>query len=112
MIVFAVIALAMIVINYRPDIETIHCTDEVLASNPDAVMLGAWWCPYCAQARRYFHNNEISYCEYDIERSERGKQLYKDAGGGGIPVIIIGRYRMSGYDPDTIERALKLARTP
>jgi glutaredoxin len=105
---FVLLALGLIVLNYRPAIETINCNASTLASKPDVIMLGAWWCPYCAQARQHFHNNNISYCEYDMERTEEGKKLYREAGSGGIPILLIGQYTLSGFDPNSIKRALAL----
>ena len=71
-------------------------------------MLGAWWCPYCYQARKYLQNNEISYCEYDMESTEIGRQLYQEQGGGAIPKLLIGNYQISGFNQRQIERALDL----
>jgi glutaredoxin len=111
LILFAVLLIALYVINYRPDIATIACTDDIIATEPDVIMLGTWWCPYCADARRYFHDNEIHYCEYDIERTAKGKQMYDELGGNGIPVLIIGdKYRLEGYDERMIEKALALTK--
>ena len=71
-------------------------------------MLGTWWCPYCSQARRYLHQNQISYCEYDIEKSAVGKKLYDDTNGSAIPLLIIGNYLLQGFDESSIDKALKL----
>ncbi len=107
--VLAAVFVIAYLINFRPDIETVTCTDETLASKPDVIMLGTWWCSYCAQARRFFHDENISYCEYDIERSETGKQMYQDINGRGIPVLLIGdTYQLSGFDKRSVERALQL----
>ena len=102
---------ALYFVNYRPDIDAIACTDEVIASNPEVVMLSTRWCPYCAKARSYFDKNKVHYCEYDIERTERGKHMYRDIGGAGVPVLIFAnKYKLNGYDERSIERALQLIR--
>ena len=108
---FAALLAALVFINYRPDIPGVACTDDIIATQPDVVMLGTVWCPYCASARRYFHSENIDYCEYDIERTEKGKRMYSDMDGGGIPILIVGdKYRINGFDERTIERALALVR--
>ncbi len=110
---FAALLAGLYFISFRPDVPTVACNDEIIASQPDAIMLGTVWCPYCASARRYFHKNDIHYCEYDIERTEQGKRMYDDLGGGGIPILIIGdKYRINGFDERSIERALKLIKQP
>ena len=71
-------------------------------------MLGAWWCTYCYQAKRYFQRNDIHYCEYDMESTTTGKRLYQKHGGGAIPILLIGEYRLNGFSEKQIETALGL----
>lgn len=106
LLLFALVALGLAAINYRPAISTIYCTAETLTPKPDVIMLGAWWCTYCYQARKYFQHNEISYCEYDIERSEEGKALYEMHDGRGVPVILIGNHQLNGFDESMVETML------
>ena len=73
-------------------------------------MLGTWWCPSCYQARRYLSENQISYCEYDIERSAEGEKLFNEVNGRVIPVLLVGDYMMSGFDEQRIEQVLARAR--
>ena len=96
--------------TYRPDVPSIHCNKEVLAGKPEVIMFGTWWCPYCYQARQYLHNNNINYCEYDIEKSTVGKQRYDDTGAQAIPALIIGKYLLQGFNEDSIDEALILTR--
>ena len=105
---FAVLAL----INYRPSIERLHCTEEILRTQPDVIMLGTWWCQYCYQARRYLTEHNISYCEYDIERSAEGEKLYNDIKGRGIPVLLVDKYVMNGFDEAHLERLLNRVKKP
>lgn len=61
------------------------------------VMYATSWCPYCRQARNYFHQQGISYTEYDIERDADAKRRYQAFGGRGVPVIFVGKRRMNGF---------------
>lgn len=61
------------------------------------VMYATSWCPYCQQARNYFHQQGIAYTEYDIERDAAAKKRYQVFGGRGIPVIFVGKRRMNGF---------------
>jgi len=74
-------------------------------------MLGAWWCTYCYQAKKYFQHNNIHYCEYDMENTETGRQLYEEHGGGAVPILLIGEYRLSGFSEQQIETALSLLKS-
>ena len=107
-LIIMLVSLAMINITPREPVETVDCTPEIMASKPDIVMLGAWWCSYCYQAKKYFQNNDIHYCEYDMENTETGRRLYQDNGGGAIPVLLIGEHRIKGYSEQRIEQALSL----
>jgi len=86
---------------------TIDCTPEIIAQKPDVIMLGAWWCRYCYHAKEYFQHNNIHYCEYDMENTTTGKQLYQKH-GGGLPVLLIGKYQLNGFSEQQIESALSL----
>ena len=108
--ILALVVIVLVIINYRPSIARIHCNDEVLNSKPEVIMLGTLWCPYCYQARRYLTRNNISYCEYDIEQSTEGEKLFNDVNGQVIPVLLIDKYMMSGFDEARLERLLHKAR--
>ena len=60
-------------------------------------MLGAWWCTYCYQAKKYFQRNDIQYCEYDMENTATGKRLYQEHGSGAVPILLIGQYQLNGF---------------
>ena len=100
--------IAIVFLSRREPVDTVDCTPEIIASKPDVVMLGAWWCTYCYQAKKYFQKNKISYCEYDMENTEKGKQLYQQHGGGAVPILLIGEYQLKGYSQHQVETALDL----
>ena len=106
LIILLVVVTALVLINYRPSIERIHCTDEILRTQPEVIMLSTWWCQYCYRARRYFTDHGISYCEYDIERSAEGEKLYNEINARGIPVLLIDRYVINGFDESRLEQLL------
>lgn len=108
--VFIAMITVVVFVTYRPSFETVDCTPDIIARKPDVVMLGAWWCGYCKQAKQYFHYNKISYCEYDMEYNNTGKRLYEENGGGAIPVLMIGDYVLKGFNENHIEEALQLLR--
>lgn len=109
-VILLLFVFGLIIVNYNPPIERIHCNDEVLKSKPEVIMLGTAWCTYCYHARRYLTDNNISYCEYDIERSAEGEKLFNDVNGQAIPVLLIGKYTMSGFDETRLENLLRITR--
>ena len=108
LIVIALIVIGFILLTRQEAVNTVDCTPEIIAEKPDIVMLGAWWCTYCYQAKKYFQKNKIHYCEYDMENTAEGKKLYEKHGGGPVPILLIGKHKLSGYSEQQIEQALAL----
>jgi mycoredoxin len=98
--------LAMIFLSRHEPVNTVDCTPEIIASKPDVIMLGAWWCTYCYQAKKYFQRNDIQYCEYDMENTITGKRLYQEHGSGAVPILLIGKYQLNGFSERQVELAL------
>lgn len=65
-------------------------------------MYGTSWCGYCAKARKLLKKHDITYFEYDIEKSEEGHRQFKALGGRGIPLFQINGEVVKGYAPDKI----------
>ena len=107
LLIFGVLVLVMIFASYRNTVSTIACDETVLDTRPDVIMLGTWWCTYCAQARRYFRDHNVHYCEYDIESSAEGERLYQQANGGGIPILLIDGKKYTGFDATAFERLMQ-----
>ena len=106
LIALLVVSAALVFINYRPYIDRVPCTDAILNTQPDVIMLGTWWCPYCYQARRYLTDHDINYCEYDIERSVEGEKLYNKINAKVIPVLLVDQYIVNGFDEARLELLL------
>ena len=106
LIIIAIFIVMMILLSRHETVDTIDCNAEVLASQPDVIMLGAWWCGYCYKAKKYFQKNSIHYCEYDMENTLEGKRLYEKHGGGAVPIMLIGDYQLTGFNERQIEAAI------
>jgi glutaredoxin len=104
--VLVIIMAGLVLANYRPPVAHVYCDENTLTSRTDVIMLGTGWCPYCYEARRYFENNKVNYCEYDIEKSPVGQKLYNDVNGQSIPILLIGPYRISGFDETRFEQLM------
>ena len=101
---------ALVVLTYRPSIEPVYCDEAAREQAPDVIMLGTRWCPYCYQARRYLTDNDIDYCEYDIENSAHGEKLFNDVNGRSIPVLLIGDAVVRGFDEGKLDQLLSTIR--
>lgn len=68
------------------------------AKSKTVVMYSTSWCGYCKKAAKHFRRNNIPFQEYDIEKSKKAAKAYKKLNGRGVPVILIGKKRMNGFD--------------
>ena len=66
-------------------------------------MYSASWCGDCKQANKYFRKNGISYKEYDIETTSKGKSDFRKLKGTGVPIILVGKKRMNGFNQSRFE---------
>ena len=66
-------------------------------------MYSTEWCGVCKRAKAYFKKKGIRYKEYDIEKNEKAKRDYKRLGGKGVPLIVSGKKKMSGFSPAGFE---------
>lgn len=73
----------------------------------DVILYSTSWCGYCAKTRELFEDKGISYKEYDIEKSDEGRERYEHLGGNGVPVIDVRGTIVHGFDKDEILEALE-----
>jgi len=81
--------------------------NQSAASSKKVIMYGAEWCGVCKKAKRYFNANNIPFTEYDIDKSTKGRREYEKLGGGGIPIILIGKQRMNGFSASSFQQYYK-----
>lgn len=68
------------------------------------VMYSTEWCGYCKQAARHFRKNNIAFVEHDIEKSSNAANDFKKLGGKGVPLILVGKKKMSGFNANRFDR--------
>ena len=64
------------------------------------------WCGYCKKAKAYMQSRNIPFVAYDIEKDSNASRRHAELGGGGVPLIVIGDKKMSGFSPETLEHYL------
>ena len=72
-------------------------------------LYSATWCGYCKRARAYLESRHIPYEDLDVETTERGRRQFAQLGGRGVPIILVGRQRMDGYEQAELARMLATA---
>jgi glutaredoxin len=76
---------------------------------PEIRMYATDWCPHCRRAQAFFAKQGIRYTHIDIEKSEAGRAEYRSLGGRGVPLIVVGSQRMSGFGEERMMQMLKSA---
>jgi len=68
------------------------------------------WCGYCKKAQKYMKEKGIPYVAYDIEKDSAAMQRHRELGGRGVPLIVIGSKKMSGFSQESFEYFLNNSR--
>ena len=79
----------------------------VVPAGFQAILYGTEWCGYCAATRKLLAERNIPYREYDIEKSAEGLAQYEKLHGNGVPVLVINKEVIQGFDETAIEQALQ-----
>ncbi|MFT5219862.1 MAG: glutaredoxin [Gammaproteobacteria bacterium] len=74
------------------------------SSTKTVVMYSTSWCGYCKKAVRHFKKNKIQFTEHDIEKSKKAAAEYRKLKGRGVPVILIGKQRMNGFEAGAFDK--------
>jgi glutaredoxin len=64
----------------------------------DIIMFTTEHCPYCKKAKTYLASHGVAWCERDIEWSDEAALLFKQLGGVGTPLTIIGDEIIGGFN--------------
>ncbi len=71
------------------------------------VLFGTSWCPYCAQARKYFEAHGIAFRDLDIEHDAEARRQYNALGLSGIPVMVYEDMIWSGFSAQGMDEKRK-----
>lgn len=77
-----------------------------ISNEHDLVFFSAPWCGYCDRARDWFDAQAVNYLEINIESSTEAHRLWREAGGRGVPLVLVGEQRIAGYAPAAYAEAL------
>ncbi len=92
--------------------QAVYCSEQTPPAANQVTMLSATWCRYCTKARNWLVERDVSYCEYDIERSATGAARYAAGQIKAIPQIFIADRLIVGFDEEELKRALAAQALP
>ncbi|MDM8553728.1 glutaredoxin domain-containing protein [Desulfococcaceae bacterium HSG7] len=76
--------------------------------NQKVVMFTTPSCGWCKRAKAFFQKHSVQYIAYDIKKSKKAYLKFKKLKGRGVPLILIGDKRISGFNKKAISDALGL----
>lgn len=105
---FAVTAAVAILLSWNSMLLAGEVFEKSMGS-PDSriVLFSQPFCPGCEAAKYYFHDNQISYLEFDITASRAARDTFERLGGRGTPFFLIGGERLHGFSVPRIEQRLR-----
>ncbi len=80
---------------------------ESSAKQARVILYSTSWCGYCKKARSFMNRENISFVEYDIEKSASAKRAYEQAGGNGVPLLIRGKRSIQGFSESNYREFFK-----
>ncbi|MBI4159114.1 glutaredoxin family protein [Candidatus Woesearchaeota archaeon] len=67
-------------------------------------------CQYCHKTKELLKEKKAKYTEIDVTKNPNAiKEIIELTGQTGVPVIVIGKETILGFDKSAIEKALKKA---
>ncbi|MGA7296694.1 MAG: glutaredoxin family protein [Rhodanobacteraceae bacterium] len=73
----------------------------------EVVILTQAGCRYCDAAERLLDKTHVSYDDFDVNHSDKGRRMFHQLHGHGVPVLVINKQVIHGYSRSRILAALK-----
>ena len=78
-------------------------------SHPRVILFTSSSCPWCTQAKRYLRGKGVRVKEVRIDKDpDAAQDLVRMTGQMSVPVLLIGRAKVVGFDRGKIDRLLGL----
>ena len=107
--IIAIAVLFLVIHNWSDITGFFYPREDSLAANEAGVTLySTSWCGACKQAKAFLNQHGIAYLEYDVEKSDEGRQQFVALGGRGVPLIVIDGTVIKGFNPVEMKRLLDL----
>jgi len=80
-------------------------------SYPRVILFSSGGCPWCSRAKNYLRQNGVRVKEVRVDKDpDAAKDVVRMTGQMGVPVLLIGRAKIVGFDKPKIDRLLGLKR--
>ena len=66
-------------------------------------------CPYCDMAKEFLKENNIKFTAIDVSKDKKAaKEMVEVTGQMGVPVIMVDKQGIIGFDKPALKKALNL----
>ncbi|MCW5590345.1 MAG: glutaredoxin family protein [Legionellales bacterium] len=92
--------------------QSVYLPSAVNAANQHLAPVKIYGAPSCVNTmltKIYFQEHGIPYHYYSVVSSVEGINFYNKVGAPGIPIIVVGKQQILGYNTDPINKALRKA---
>ncbi len=76
-------------------------------NNNEVLLFGFKSCPYCTKVEKLLRRNRVVYIDMDVQKSKKAKRKFREMGGRGVPVTVIGDKAIAGWSEEKIMDLLK-----
>jgi len=77
-----------------------------MATKNKVIVYSTKTCPWCKKTKEFLKANKIPFADKDVGNKKNADEMIKKSGQYGVPVTIIGKKIIVGYDIDEIKKAL------
>ena len=74
---------------------------------PRITLYSAPNCGHCRQLKAHLQRLKLPFREFDISRNNRAQTEFQRLGARGVPLLLVGEYRLDGYDARRLEKLLR-----
>ena len=64
-------------------------------------------CPNCRRLKQWLAQHKLRFQEFDIERNQRAFREFQRLGSRGVPLLLVDRQRVDGFDPKRLEQVFR-----
>lgn len=78
-------------------------------AQPKVIVFSTPTCTFCNQAKRYFREKNIRFTDVDVSKDQAAaRDILKNTGQMGVPVILINNRPIVGFDRNKINQMLNI----
>lgn len=73
----------------------------------EVILINSEFSPYGKKVKTFFKKNHVKYKAYDIDKDDKGKEIFKKYHGNRIPLVIINGHSVEGYNALEMDKLLR-----